>query len=250
MRSTPFRPQYLGFTLIELLVVVAIIALLISILLPALNRARGLARGTVCLTNMRSLGLTVHLYADTHGVFPSAGSSHGGQTGDLARSWVLQLADDYGKQTDLLRCPSDQSDRWPEEPLALEDAERLNELPAETRLTSYASNGYTAYPIGVKDAYNTWADIKRPDRTIFWVEVAETGEYQSADHVHPETWWFAPREQAGEQMELTRHRDRPNYALLDGHAEPLPFEETYAIDPRGGFPPSFLTNLYDPSIAQ
>jgi prepilin-type N-terminal cleavage/methylation domain-containing protein/prepilin-type processing-associated H-X9-DG protein len=51
-----------GFTLIELLVVVAIIALLIAILLPALGRARDQARVTVNLSNLRGMGLGVHMY--------------------------------------------------------------------------------------------------------------------------------------------------------------------------------------------
>jgi prepilin-type processing-associated H-X9-DG protein len=46
------------------LVVVAIIALLISILLPALGRARSQAKGTVCQSNLRQLGLAVAYYAD------------------------------------------------------------------------------------------------------------------------------------------------------------------------------------------
>lgn len=53
-----------GFTLIELLVVISIIALLIGIILPALGQARAAARGSVCISQMRQLGVGWTLYAD------------------------------------------------------------------------------------------------------------------------------------------------------------------------------------------
>ncbi len=60
-----------GFTLVELLVVIGIIAVLIAVLLPALNRAREHAKATVCLSNLRQLGLVFHLYAlDNKGWVP------------------------------------------------------------------------------------------------------------------------------------------------------------------------------------
>ena len=51
-----------AFTLIELLVVIAIISLLVSILLPSLNTAKDLARTAFCATNLRQLGLAMHMY--------------------------------------------------------------------------------------------------------------------------------------------------------------------------------------------
>ncbi len=51
-----------GFTLIELLVVIGIIALLVSILMPALSRAKELAKRTVCSTNLKGIGTATAIY--------------------------------------------------------------------------------------------------------------------------------------------------------------------------------------------
>ena len=58
------RTQREGFTLIELLVVVAIVALLASLLLPALASAKGAAEKAGCISNLREIGIAVHVYAD------------------------------------------------------------------------------------------------------------------------------------------------------------------------------------------
>ncbi len=53
-----------GFTLIELLVVIAIISLLVTILMPSLQKAKELARNTICCTNLSGIAKAMYYYVE------------------------------------------------------------------------------------------------------------------------------------------------------------------------------------------
>ncbi|MER3401863.1 MAG: hypothetical protein C4336_05950 [Armatimonadota bacterium] len=221
-----------AFTLIELLVVIAIIAILAAILFPVFAQAREKGRQTVCLSNMRQMGMAVQIYFqdyDEH--FPL--DSH---TGSGARwTWLFTL-EPYTKTRLLYRCPSDPSTNW--------DTPRPGQRT--TRRTSYGTNFWMLPNLtGLPDClgHNTLASIASPASVIY---IAEMKENQSAgaDHYHPGAWRY-PNEcssvyfiQPQDELAMSWHSGGANYTFVDGHAKWYRFERTWTPDGR--------VDLYDP----
>lgn len=111
-----------GFTLIELLVVIAVIAMLLAILLPALNKARQVAKRSACQSNLKQIALAWHMYLDNYdGAFfqgINAQFIYGGWEGTffmdqprpLNEYLSLPPTPQSESQAKIFKCPADKGD--------------------------------------------------------------------------------------------------------------------------------------------
>jgi prepilin-type N-terminal cleavage/methylation domain-containing protein len=109
-----------AFTLIELLVVIAIISILAALLFPVFASARGKARQTVCISNMRQAGLAFAMYSqDYDGLYPYGVDPADRDTPQIWNAfpqfkalipslpWLTDILQPYVKSKELFHCPSD-----------------------------------------------------------------------------------------------------------------------------------------------
>jgi prepilin-type N-terminal cleavage/methylation domain-containing protein/prepilin-type processing-associated H-X9-DG protein len=204
--SIPGRACLHGFTLIELLVVIAIISLLVSILLPSLNRAKDLAKKTLCLSNLRGLGTALHMY---RGENDNLSPDHSGPTRlDMWMEWgtvrEFGLLFPYiGEDWQAMR----DSSAKPERPAMMECPLGGSPWGNHRERTNDADiNGMTAYYIN--------PNLKNPE--TFRTTPNPMAMVDIFNELNPDTTWSSHEdiEEAG-----------LNFLYWDGHAAPRTYSQ-------------------------
>lgn len=155
-----------AFTLIELLVVISIISLLISILLPALSSARKAARKTVCMNQMKQIGLAISMYGTENRNYipPMQGNVPGGWIGN--ETWMYNIKFYLGMNDDDFDMTSTDNNRFV--PKAVKTPHGVFLCP-ETRTWSVGLNGvhYSDDPV-MRYSYGMTLDCADETKTEYY----------------------------------------------------------------------------------
>ena len=174
------------FTLIELLVVIAIIAILASMLLPVLGKAKDRALTTVCMNNLKGLGIAMLMYLDDSNDSPPRAYTE--KTGpQLWEKWPVQLYQ-YANSEDIFHCP-----KWlrfkSEQPGFATNSELGGAYgPTSSSLKPY----WCSYIWNRATHWDNWSDGNKDHHgfTQYW-QTSGGGEMRMTEVAKPdETFWL------------------------------------------------------------
>lgn len=222
-----------AFTLMELLIVVALLAILLAALLPALRRAKDIARRLTCSSHLRQIAMGWHSYLDGHdGRFykgRNANTDYGGWQGlspgrhptprPLNPYLGLPEVIESREQGKVFRCPGDDG-RIPAAVCCYYEAG-----------TSYQTNLFLIGPYSLDlpdEALKAEVNKLLPETRLSQIgnpsEILLLGDYY---------WWlqFDPQLPAHEEDVWHRRLGRYNMAFVDTHVELVEVHKGLLIGP-------------------
>jgi len=209
-----------AFTLVELLIVIAILGLLVTLLLPALTRARDVAKRTACLANLHSVGRGMIIYRSDYGGFFPRGNQVIWFKAYL--SYVGSVGDEKDYRTvPAYRCPS---------------------FPDPRQTVCYVDSSWTFR--NRKDRYGReimepthLSDFDKPQSTIYladnedgpWRPIVTECDSPTLDR--HDVWQVSHLPDSRDEYNITsgrrvarwRHLEGCCVLFVDGHSEYVPF---------------------------
>lgn len=210
--SVPLTSR-INFTLIELLVVIAIISILAALLLPALNQAKQTAQQIKCLSNCKTIGTGMLLYAENNNSFVPVDIYSG--TGGAFRAIYVEVTGDNGAE--MYRNPKNKFFSCPTWKYSTE--QMASKLPNGN---ASSNDGFSkTIPYGVSNmlinkqsvmVYKQLSKAKYPSAGSMVLDKAVTN-YTNLDRAY----YGYPANSEVPPMS-NRHNNRGNVVYLDGHA--------------------------------
>ena len=182
-----------GFTLIELLGGVAIIAILAALLLPVLNRAKGAARRTVCLNNVRQINLALRMYVDDHADAIQSITNKEPIYFSYKESILPYLSRNGADTNDaLFACPADDFDCSLD---AIQEFFLFDNVKGkgfhtlkETYYSSYIFNGAASDEVETRVAGKPFSSVREPSRLILVGEISGFMALSTHDRKQPQQY--------------------------------------------------------------
>ncbi len=218
------RPRR-GFTLVEILIVIAIIALLAGIAFPVFSKARESGRRTVCLSNLKQLGMAFAQYTQDSGRYPFAGNLQNWAQGGM---WVTG-GESGVKKNYPLGGPGLAQNSAPFDYIPNQEA-----YPEQGALYPYIKNTAVficpsgedaekkrlSYSMNCAVGLMSTVRIKEPDKIVLLVDEAKT--------LNDGFFWAADNASSTDRL-TERHSGGGNLLFADGHVKLFPFK-TFPLD--------------------
>ncbi len=230
-----------AFTLIELLVVIAVIGVLLAVLIPSLQKAKDLAKRTICLANLHALGQAWVLYADQNdGRLVNSKTARVVEVPSAGGSTFVMNTTTYHNETTWVGW-------WDGDPLNTKATEACLKLGALYPIVE--STKVYRCPVGMKDQYRTcsipdamnghdgftiaagynppgkvvrkMSELRSPGSRMSFIDegLASTESWT----IYPDrvSWWDAPP---------VRHGEGTTVAMADGSAEYWKWHDQDTLD--------------------